>query len=177
VVLAVPIGGCGDAGDDGTAPGADEPPPTAAPKPPRPSFPASAAQRDASGAAALVTYWLEAANHADATGNVKPFEEASHPACLRCEVFTDEIELIYGAGGSVRGGDRGLRGVETVGFSVEASPSVVLHFDQSARELVGSTGKTARRTEAASFEEATIRLVWSGRTWLVADVEGPDMLS
>lgn len=169
----LPLACCGE------AEGGPEPKPgkSAAKPSPAPSFPASASQQNAAGAAALVRYWIEAANYADHTGDVKPFEAASHPACLRCEVFTDEIELIYGAGGSVHGGDRGLRSVDTVGFSVAASPTVTLFYDQSARELVGSEGKPARRTAAEGFQQATVRLVWSGRNWLVAGVDGPDMLS
>lgn len=76
-----------------------------------PDRPAYAEQGGRAGAERFAGYWADTLERASLTGNTKRLRSLSTPACATCTGFADQIDAIYGDGGSVRTGGYDLTSV------------------------------------------------------------------
>jgi hypothetical protein len=145
------------------------PSPTASPAEAAPTLPAEAKGTSEAAARAFVRHYIDALNHAAATGNTSQLAALSDPDCASCTSIRRNIDDIYGADGELRGegwilvGTRALRitrRTATLSMDMRLEPETVIR----------SAGAEALHNEG-SRQPMTIFLTWRHGSWRVARLD------
>ncbi len=142
---------------------------------PQPVKPPEANEQSERGARQFALYWFKTINYAVLTGDIGPFQEASHPQCEPCEIVSAAVQNNYGDGGYAEGGTFTIRSSEAQNFALADQPSIQVTFDRSAQSSMAPDGQVRGSKPPASFRNAQIVLVKFKQTWKVRTVFGDSL--
>jgi hypothetical protein len=143
-----------------------EPPtPTSSTEDPSPVLPAEARKPTPDGAKALLGHWVQSMNYAVASGNVRPVQRISSPACASCTHSFDTIRDIYRRGGHIE--TKGwtirslaLQNISTVSARIHIAPQQIWTSPERLEKRVG-----------AQRLRLTFRIEYVRDGWRVREIE------
>ncbi len=143
---------------------------------PQPVKPAEADERSERGAQQFVIYWFKTINYAVQTGDVKPFEAASHNDCVPCQSVVSEVRDNYGDGGYTEGGVYTVRATESQNLALANQPSLLVSFDRSAQSALAPDGQVRGSSPALTFKQCQVVLVQVRDSWQVRTAFGDSLV-
>ncbi len=119
---------------------------------------------------AFARHYLKVVNRAFATGEVGELKSFSASGCKTCANWLDNIERVYGAGGSIEGGQLEVLGsdaadpedAEVVNVDVDSKVSKQIDMD--------STGKVLQEYPQESGR-LVLSLRWADDGWQVREIK------
>lgn len=143
---------------------------------PQPVKPPEADEQSERGARQFTLYWFKTINYAVLTGDIEPFQNASHPQCEPCEGVVAAVQNNYGDGGYAEGGTFTVRSSEALNFALADQPTISVAFDRSAQSSLAPDGQVRGSKPAVSFKDCQVGLVKVGRSWRVRTVFGDNLI-
>jgi hypothetical protein len=137
--------------------------------PVEPPSPQAAASASKSGVEAFISYFWDLANYAQATGDTKTLRNLGAGSCGGCQGAFDFIDEVYGAGGSITGGEYTLGNLETKRLVAETNDVVIFRSTfptTNTRQVVRQPGKKADVYEASTVR-ARFTLSYQADGWQV----------
>ncbi|MDN4174422.1 DUF6318 family protein [Nocardioides sp. SOB77] len=140
-----------------------------APSDGEPTRPALARQFSATGADALVTYFWQLADYAQATGDVRPLKKVSAAECAPCTSGRKAISAVYDDGGQIEGGETTVNILETKRVRLREGPAFqVLARVKNQAQRIDLPGDS----KDGEFPSSTIRA-----TFVVINENGVPIIS
>jgi len=136
--------------------------------PVEPTLPATAADGSKAGAEAFIAYFWDLANYAQATGDTAGLRALGAESCGGCRGAFDFIDEVYGAGGSITGGEYTLGELDTE--RLVTNNDVVIFRSTfpttNTRQVVRRPDKQAEVFEASTVR-ARFTLSYQPKGWQV----------
>lgn len=133
----------------------------------QPSLPARAEQDSPAGAQAFVRHWVDALNHAGATGTTDYLRSLSADSCTTCDRLATGIEDLYGKGGRLQSDGWQVLGTRVVPGTPDDEAALRLRVRRPPEAVYASEGAQAEVFRGSTGRYG-VRLAWDGGWQVVA---------
>ena len=120
--------------------------------------------RSKAGAVAFAEHWVDALNEAQSTGDTEALKALSAADCESCSALTEQLEGLYGAGGSMEtDGWRVLTSAAPLPGPLENETEVILRVDRSPQKVETGDGDVERFPGGRTTYKAVVG--WRDDAW------------